>query len=98
MDNKKELNLEELAQVSGGWTYDGVADWLKGFEIACPYCGNSSRDVAQFQFMSFSKSNVYFRCVNCKREFIYSALAPKKGQILLLDDNQKTIKRFNMNN
>ena len=97
MDNKKELNPEEMAQASGGWTYDGAADWLKGFEIACPYCGNSSRDVAQSAFMS-SKSTVFFRCVSCKRQFIYSTLSDKKGQILLLDDNHKTIKRFNMNN
>ena len=88
MSDMKKLDSHELEQVSGGWEFDGPRDWLVGHDIVCPYCGNGRRDVVTFTG-STSKSSAYFKCLDCKRMFIYSHL---RGKIELFDDQLKPIK------
>ena len=66
---KKELSMNELDQVSGGWEYDGKLKWLKGYNVACPYCGSESEDVVRFRFIGNGGSGAHFRCENCTRPF-----------------------------
>ncbi len=50
MSDKQELNMEEMGQVAGGWTFHSNGKyhtWLDGYEIKCPYCGNTSADVVK---------------------------------------------------
>ena len=40
--------MEEMGLVFGGWKYDGEHEWLKGQNIACPYCHNGDKNVVEF--------------------------------------------------
>ena len=68
MDNK-ELKANELEQVSGGWEYNGDVEWLKGYNIKCPYCG--AEDEETVQYCGRSKMLVGFRCAHCAKQFQY---------------------------
>ena len=81
---KKELSMNELDQVSGGWEYDGKLKWLKGYIVPCPYCGSESEDVVRFRFIGNGGSGAHFRCENCNRPFSYHYLSDK---IWRFDDN-----------
>ena len=63
--DKKELSMNELDQVSGG------------YNVACPYCGSESEDVVRFRFIGNGGSGAHFRCENCNRPFSYHYLSDK---------------------
>ena len=70
MSNKQELNIEDTAQVVGGWEFqtEGKAlTWLNGYEITCPYCNNASADVVKK--IAASPSEVLFNCEACRKNF-----------------------------
>ena len=70
MSNKQELNIEDTAQVVGGWKFqtEGKAlTWLNGYEITCPYCNNASADVVKKT--AASPSEVLFNCEACRKNF-----------------------------
>ena len=70
MDENKELNMEELEQVTGGWEYQSekYQTWLNGYNIQCPYCGNEDEDVVKK--WAGSPSEVLFECNNCQKTFL----------------------------
>ena len=77
MRDKQELNMEEMGQVAGGWTFHSNGKyhtWLDGYEIKCPYCGNTSADVVkrigassfEVAFIcegEFLRSSIHMRCL-----------------------------------
>ena len=70
MSDKQELNMEELGQVAGGWTFHSNGKyhtWLEGYEIKCPYCGNTSADVVKK--IGASSFEVAFICDACVKSF-----------------------------
>ena len=70
MSNKQELNIEDTAQVVGGWKFqtEGKAlTWLNGYDITCPYCKNASADVVKK--IAARTSEVLFRCEACRKDF-----------------------------
>ena len=69
MSNKQELNIEDTAQVVGGWEFqsEGKLTWLNGYDITCPYCNNTSADVVKK--IAASPSEVLFRCEACRKDF-----------------------------
>ena len=67
MDEKKKLNPEELEQATGGWEYNGFFEWLKGYNIKCPNCGNENADVVQKY--AASTNEVLFKCAYCQQRF-----------------------------
>ena len=63
MSDKQELNMEEMGQVAGGWTFHSNGKyhtWLDGYEIKCPYCGNTSADVVK---RIGARSSIHMRCL-----------------------------------
>ena len=67
MDEKKNLSLEEMEQVSGGWEYNGFFEWLNGYNIKCPKCGNDDPNVVQKY--AASTNEVLFKCTRCQQRF-----------------------------
>ncbi len=70
MSDKQELNMEEMGQVAGGWTFHSNGKyhtWLDGYEIKCPYCGNTSADVVKR--IGASSFEVAFICDACVKSF-----------------------------
>lgn len=66
----KELTIEEMDLVFGGWKYDGEQEWLKGHQIACPYCHNGKKSVVIFQDL-LGPSTAAFKCTLCDKTFSY---------------------------
>ena len=68
ISEKQELNMEEMGQVSGGWEFEGkYQPWLNGYDIKCPYCGNTSADVVKR--IGASSFEVAFICDACVKSF-----------------------------
>ena len=71
MSENKELNMEEMEQAAGGWEYNGeyhgFFEWLNGYNIKCPYCGNESADIVHK--LAASENEILFRCENCQKNF-----------------------------
>ena len=70
MSNKQELNIEDMAQVAGGWKFQSEGKyltWLNGYDVKCPYCGNASADVVKKS--AARPSEVLFNCENCRKSF-----------------------------
>ena len=40
---QKMLNKNEMEQAAGGFEYNGILEWLRGHNIACPKCGNVNK-------------------------------------------------------
>ena len=55
--------MEEMSLVFGGWKYDGEHEWLKGQNIACPYCHNGDKNVVEFQNL-LGPSSAAFNVLN----------------------------------
>lgn len=64
----KELTMEEMGLAFGGWKYDGEHEWLKGQNIACPYCHNGDKNVVEFQNL-LGPSSAAFKCTQCSMSF-----------------------------
>ena len=71
----KVLNENEMAQVAGGFEYEGVLEWLKGYDIVCPNCGNGNADSIQRRYAT--ALHIYYTCGNCGQKFFYT-LGPNK--------------------
>ena len=69
IDDKKELNVNEMEQISGGWVYDGPVEWLKGTNIKCLYCG--AEDEETVHYLGRSTMHICFECRNCHNTVNY---------------------------
>ena len=71
MSDKQELNVEDMGQVAGGWEFKSNNEkfntWLNGYDIKCPYCGNTSADVVKR--IGASSFEVAFICDACVKSF-----------------------------
>jgi Zn finger protein HypA/HybF involved in hydrogenase expression len=67
MSDNRELNMEEMEQVAGGWEYhsDQFQTWLNGYNIKCPRCGNGSRDVVKKK--GGTGLEAMFLCEHCQK-------------------------------
>ena len=64
---KKILNENEMEQATGGFEYDGILEWLKGYNIVCPNCGNE--DAGSLKRRYTTALHIYFTCEKCRQEF-----------------------------
>ena len=89
MDEHKALDSKELEQVSGGWEFQSENNkyhqWLNGYNVKCPYCGNESADVVKR--IGASPSEVAFNCQNCHR-FFYLRHDMLYNRVYLVTDNR----------
>ena len=67
---KKELKENEMEQAAGGFEYEGVLEWLKGYNIACPTCGNE--DAGSIKRRYASALHIYYTCEKCGQKFFYT--------------------------
>ena len=79
----QEISAEELEKAAGGWKYDGFLDWLKGYDVVCPYCGSGSADDVAFR-LAAGPSCAVFTCKCCGRDFSYHYQSKK---IWRMDDH-----------
>ena len=50
MDKKIAVDVNELEQVASGWEFQSdnkYHEWLNGYNIKCPYCGNEDKDIVK---------------------------------------------------
>ena len=67
---KKMLNENEMEQAAGGFEYEGVLEWLKGYSIACPNCGNEDETSISRRYATALHS--YYKCEKCGQNFYYT--------------------------
>ena len=67
---KKTLSENEMEQATGGFEYEGVLEWLRGTNIACPSCGNDSADSVTRRYATALHS--YYTCGKCGQKFYYT--------------------------
>ena len=67
---KKILSKDEMEQVTGGFEYDGVLEWLKGYNIACPTCSND--DAGSVTRRYATALHIYYTCGKCGQKFYYT--------------------------
>ena len=70
MDKKVAVDVNELEQVASGWEFQSdnkYHEWLNGYNIKCPYCGNEDKDVVEKK--AASRHEILFRCQHCQRSF-----------------------------
>ena len=70
MSDERELNMDDMDQVAGGWEFHTEGEkltWLNGYDVKCPYCGNASADVVKKS--AANPSEVLFKCENCQKTF-----------------------------
>ena len=67
---KKMLNENEMEQAAGGFEYEGVLEWLKGYNITCPTCGNEDADSLKKRYAT--GLHIYFTCGKCGQNFYYT--------------------------
>ena len=67
---KKILNENEMEQAAGGFEYDGCLEWLKGYNITCPACGNEEAGSLKRRYTT--ALHIYFICEKCGQNFYYT--------------------------
>ena len=72
---KKILNENEMEQVTGGFEYEGALEWPRGYNIACPTCGNEDKGSIKRRYAT--GLHIYYTCESCGQKFNYS-LGPNK--------------------
>ena len=72
---KKILSVNEMEQAIGGFEYNGCLEWLKGYNIVCPNCGNEDGDSIKKRYAT--GLHIYYTCENCGQKF-YCTLGPNK--------------------
>ena len=77
---KKVLNENEMEQVSGGFEYEGVLEWLRGYDITCPACGNGDADSIKRRYATALHS--YYTCVKCGQNFYCTMGLNKKIKVV----------------
>ena len=69
--NIKELNLEALAKVSGGYRYNRTKNkWLHDEFIKCPNCGYGIEALIKDLHVTNTDKELFF-CYLCNQPFIY---------------------------
>ena len=71
----KILTENEMEQASGGFEYNGVLEWLRGYNIACPTCGNEEESSIKKRYAT--GLHIYYTCEKCGQKFYYT-LGPNK--------------------
>ena len=66
---KRTLNENEMEQAAGGFEYEGILEWLKGYDITCPTCGNG--DAGSITKRYATALHVYYTC-KCGQKFFYT--------------------------
>ena len=66
----KTLTEKEMEHVAGGFEYEGCLEWLKGYNIACPNCGNE--DAGSVKRRYATALHIYYTCEKCGQEFYYT--------------------------
>ena len=63
MENRKTENKvlteKEMEQATGGFEYQGVLEWLNGYNIACPNCGNEEENSIKKRYAT--GLHIYYR-------------------------------------
>ena len=77
---KRILTEKEMEQASGGFEYQGVLEWLKGYNIACPNCGNDSEDSISKRYAT--GLHIYYTCGHCGQNFYYTMGLNKKIKVV----------------
>ncbi|MCR5538552.1 MAG: hypothetical protein K6F13_04700 [Lachnospiraceae bacterium] len=72
-DDFRELSLDDLEDVAGGFTFEShsVTDnWMDGYEIKCPHCGNDAQELIH-KGATIRRNTMYFICNKCGKSFHY---------------------------
>ena len=77
---KKIINKDEMAQIVGGFEYDGVLKWLNGYNVKCPTCGNEEE--ASIKKRYATGLHIFYTCEKCGQKFNLTE-SYRKGQILV---------------
>ena len=73
------LNEKEMEQAAGGFEYEGILEWLRGYPIACPSCGNEEEDSITKRYAT--GLHIYYTCAKCGQKFYYTLGANKKVKV-----------------
>ena len=73
---KNILNKDEMEQAVGGFEYDGALNWLKGYNVHCPTCGNEEE--ASLKRRYASGLHIYYLREKCGQKFNYTLGLNKK--------------------
>ena len=76
---KKILNENEMEQATGGFEYEGALEWLRGYNIACPVCGNEDEGSTKRRYAT--GLHIYYTCGNCGQKFYYTQGPNKKVRV-----------------
>ena len=68
MENRKELNLDEMANAAGGFQYERPKVRLNDFEIRCPFCGAAEKGAQLLQGLQKESAGTY-TCKKCGKAF-----------------------------
>ena len=77
---KKVLNENEMEQAAGGFEYEGILEWLKGYNITCPTCGNEDAGSITRRYATALHS--YYTCSKCGQQFYYTLGLNKKVKVV----------------
>ena len=77
---KKTLNENEMEQAAGGFEYEGVLEWLKGYSIACPNCGNEDEGSVKRRYAT--ALHAYYTCGKCGQKFYYTMGLNNKVKVI----------------
>ena len=75
----KILTENEMEQASGGFEYEGVLEWLRGYHIACPTCGNEEESSITRRYAT--GLHIYYTCGKCGQKFYYTMSPNKKVKV-----------------
>ena len=77
---KKVLNENEMEQAAGGFEYEGILEWLKGYNITCPTCGNEDEGSITKRYAT--GLHIYYTCEKCGQKFCYTMGLNKKVKVV----------------
>ena len=75
----RNLTEKEMEQANGGFEYEGALEWLRGYNIACPACGNEDKDSIARRYAT--GLHIYYTCGNCGQKFYYTMGLNKKVKV-----------------
>ena len=76
---KMILTENEMVQAAGGFEYKGVLTWLRGYNIACPTCGNEDEGSIRKRYAT--GLHIYYTCQNCGQKFNYTEGLNRKVKV-----------------
>ena len=77
---KRILNEKELEQIVGGFEYEGILEWLRGYNISCPNCRNENAGSVKKRYAT--GLHIYYTCEHCEQKFFYT-LGPANKVIVV---------------